>query len=232
MISSGSTGGNFISGGTGGSMNGTTFVPLHFIVYWYNHVHHRMITVTVSLPSGLTGTGTVGTLADKIQPVVSVCGMFLKVRLQWPSVLYNTNVIGGGWATDQKLTINCKGRMLYETETTIKKLRKASGISSHGNMHGDTKFKLDFEVERDLYRHKVIQDENDGTILQVILIEAKKEEDDTSHDMDVVRVASSKPTSSGFDLTSLTQKNKQKQPPSDSFGYIECGNSSDEAIND
>jgi hypothetical protein len=103
--------------------------------------------------------------------------------------------------------------MLYASETTIKNLRKSSGVTSHGNMHGDTKFKLNFEVERDLYRHKVIQDENDGTILQVILIEAKKEEDDTAHDMDVVCVASSQPTSNGFALTSLTQCGKRKQTP-------------------
>jgi hypothetical protein len=182
-------------------------------VYWYNSKFRRMITVSVSLPSGLTGSGTAGTLSDKIQPVVSTCGMFLKLRVQWPSVLYNTNTIGSAWALDKKLKLDCKGRMMYESETTIKNLRKEAGVTSHGNMHGNAKFKLNFEVERDLYTHKVIQDENDGTILQVILVEAKKEEDDTAHNMSVVRVTATKPTSSGFDMTTLTQGHKRKQPP-------------------
>jgi hypothetical protein len=89
--------------------------------------------------------------------VVSTCGTYLKLRLQWPSVIYNRNAMGQGWAADEKPTFNCKGRMLYESETTIKNLRKSSGVTSHGNMHGDTKFKLNFEVERDLYCHKVFR---------------------------------------------------------------------------
>jgi hypothetical protein len=40
--------------------------------------------------------------------------------------------------------------------------------------------------------------------------------------MDVVSVASSKPTSSGFDLTSLTQCGKRKQPPGRGNGGFDC----------
>jgi hypothetical protein len=187
-------------------MSGTNFVPLHWLTYWYNYQHRKMIKITISLPSGLTGCGTACTLSQKNQLVVSTCGTYLKLRLQWPSVLYNMCTIGFAWAPDKKLQFNCKGRMMYDIETTIKNLHKSVGVTSYGNMYGDARFNLDFEVVRELYTHKVTQDENYGTILQVIVVEAKKDEDDRAHDMDVLRVTAIQPTSSGFDLTTLTQK--------------------------
>jgi hypothetical protein len=116
------------------------------------------------------------------------------------------STIGLAWAPDKKMQFNCKGRMMYDSETKIKSLHKSAGATSYGNMYRYTRLKLDFVVERNLVTHKVIQDEKDGTILQVILVEAKKNEDDRAHDMDVVHVTDTQPTSSGFDLTTLTQK--------------------------
>jgi hypothetical protein len=62
------------------------------------------------------------------------------------------------------MNLDCKGRMMYKNKTTIKNLQKEAGVCSHSNMHGDTKFKVNFEVKQDLYTHKAIKDENVGTV--------------------------------------------------------------------
>jgi hypothetical protein len=37
--------------------------------------------------------------------------------------------------------------MIYRSEVTLNNLQKAAGVTSQGNMRGDTKIKINFEVE-------------------------------------------------------------------------------------
>jgi hypothetical protein len=97
-------------------------------------------------------------------------------------------------------------RMKTESELCVNKLCKSVGISSTGNFYGTACFKLDFKVERSLEHHKVLQDTIGGTVLQVIVKEARKEEDDTEHNMDVIMVSRSATTN--FDMSTLAGKCK------------------------
>jgi hypothetical protein len=106
---------------------------MHWIAYWYNQKLCRMATISISLPSGLTGDGT--SLKDKVFLVVSQYGMYLNLKVHWPGILSNMGTIGNGWAGDRKFNPNTRRRMMTKSELCVKKLRKSVGISSTGNLY-------------------------------------------------------------------------------------------------
>jgi hypothetical protein len=77
-------------------------------------------------------------------------------KVHWPGILSNMGTIDNGWAGDQKFNPNKRGRMMTASELCVNKFRKSVGVFS-GNLYGTARFKLDFEVERSLKHHKVLQ---------------------------------------------------------------------------
>jgi hypothetical protein len=182
-----------------------SFTPLHWVAYWYGGNLRRMATVTVCLPSGIRR----GSELDSIKPYVSMCGMFLTIKVLWPSVLANYDSMNRGWqGPNKELDDNLRLQMMLAYETKVENVCKAAKVANAGKMYAVCKIKLDFEVDRIMVDKLVLVDESNGLLLQAVLKEAKKDKDTTEHILDVVCI-NSKPAASGsFDLAAARKKSK------------------------
>jgi hypothetical protein len=199
--------GTEIAGSTGGAVE-MPFTPLHWVSYWSGGNLRRMSTVTVCLPSGIKR----GTESDSIKPYVSMCGMYLVVKVLWPAILYNFNSMNRGWQRNNKqIDDNHRVRMMLACETSVENVCKSAKVANSQKMYAVAKIKLDFEVDRIMVDKLVLVDENNGLLLQVIVKEAKKDEDHTEHVLDVVCVGSEPDSGSGglsFDASTSQKKFK------------------------
>jgi hypothetical protein len=199
--------GSKITVSTGGAIE-MAFTPLHWVSYWLGGNLRRMSTAMVCLPSGIKQ----GTESDSIMPYVSMCGMYLVVKLLWPAILYNFNSMNIGWQSNNKqIDDNHRVRMMLACEISVENVCKTVKVANSQKMYALEKNKLDFEVDRIMVHKLVLVDENNGLFLQAILKEAKKDEDHTEHVLDLVCVGSEPPSCSScmsFDASTSQKKCK------------------------
>jgi hypothetical protein len=196
---------NVSSTGNGVEM---VFQPLYWIAYWATAQLRKMATVSVVLHSGIAR----GTESVTVKPFVSMDGMYLTIKVLWPSILTNFGSMVRGWSIDDKLDTNHKARMMVGIEQAVEHVCKAAKVAHRTKMYAVCKIKLNFEVDRLMVDKLVLIDEHHGLLLQVILKEAKKDEDTTDHVLDVVRIASTHDSGTAdipFDLATVYCKNKR-----------------------
>jgi hypothetical protein len=184
------------------------FLPLYWIAYWATGALRKMATVSVVLHSGIEE----GTESETVKPYVSMDGFYLVIKVLWPGILTNFGSMVRGWSMDDKLDPNHKARMMVGVETAVEKVCKDAKVSHRTKMYAVCKIKLDFEVDRLMVDKLVLVDQHHGLLLQVILKEAKKDEDTTDHVLDVVRIASTRNVGTAdipFDLATVYRKNKR-----------------------
>jgi hypothetical protein len=205
------TGGSSGVTGNAGGSDLMSFMPIHWITYFSDSRNLQYVSVAMSVPSGSVGDGS--DIASKMKCTVSTCGMFLLVSCKWPSLLHNFNALALAWKKkdNDKLSVNLKTSMFFSAQLQVNKMKVATKVAAQQSPVAVAKFKLNFEVERDIVSLLPILDINYGVVLQVIMKEQAKKSVEQEWNMEMVQVVSrSVNANSEFDCSALSKKKKRR----------------------
>jgi hypothetical protein len=190
-----------------GSKFENLFIPLHWVSYFSDTSMLDFVTVAISLQSGLLKKGNI---KDRVQFSISVCGTFLNMKCTWPEMLHNFEYFATGWKNDTKLSTEQASSMLSNAEQHVQRIRQTNGIQTTKPPVSSTKFKLNFEVERDIVKIVVLMDNRNGVVAHVVMRSMNKEKVEIEHDMAIMNVAPKKKydTDSSSESSTITPVKK------------------------
>jgi hypothetical protein len=189
-----------------------SFMLIHWISYFSDSRNLNFVLVAMSVPSGTVGDGS--DIANNIKCTLSTCGMFLQVSCKWPALMPNFNALAMAWKEkdNDKLSVNLKTSMFFSAQAKVNHRKVVTKVAATQSPVAVAKFKLNFEIERDIYSLLPILDVNHGVVLQVVLKEQVKRMVEQAWNMEMVQVVSRiSNANSEFDCSALTKKKKKKR---------------------
>lgn len=149
----------------GASTAGTTnFNLMHWVSYWEDIKVGHHCTVAVSVPSGLFQDSIQGIMT----PAVASDGMSLRIKCEWPSVLYNMDLLRAGFTSE--LSGLSLANMVHASNKVCLDLREQIGVDTHQRIGGYCHVVLNHEVERKPVMVVPVECvETNGVVLYIIL---------------------------------------------------------------
>lgn len=158
---SGDNEGGVIGASTAGTTN---FNLMHWVSYWECIEVGHHCTVAVSVPSGVFQDSIQGIMI----PAVSADGMSLRIKCEWPLVLYNMELLREGFKSEMRgLSL---ANMVHASNKVALDLRKDNGLDKHHRIGGYCHVVLNIEVERKPVMVVPVEClETNGVVLYIIL---------------------------------------------------------------